>query len=122
MGILRIVLCISLLVLGACTDRSKDVIGEVDLGLPYAIKLVWDIPVQREDGSYLAMHEISAYTIQYGTDKDNLDVTVSVPEAGTTSLLIEGLVTYPMYFKINTVDSDGLHGRYSDVIIIADED
>ena len=111
--------CISLIIvvlLAGCTSRTESIPEKVHDSTASSIELTWDIPVEREDGSYLAMHEISAYTIKYSSDKDNLSSTLSVPEATVTSLVVKGILTYPMYFKINTVDSDGLHGRYSDVI------
>jgi len=77
-----------------------------------SVKLAWDTPLKREDGTDLELYEINGYVVVYGTDTSNLDQQVNVNGA-ETSVLIESLVEGTYYFSIATVDSEGVQGAYS---------
>lgn len=78
-----------------------------------SVELSWDIPVAREDGSYLALGEIGSYVIKYGTDTNNLNLTMEVDVNSAESVVIEELDAGTYYFAIATIDSDGTQGAYS---------
>jgi len=78
-----------------------------------SVQLNWDIPVSREDGSYLALGEIDSYEINYGTDASNLNLTKEVDVNSAKSIVIDDLVPGTYYFAIATIDSDGVHGAFS---------
>ena len=78
-----------------------------------SVELSWDIPLEREDGSALALYEINGYVISYGTTSGSLDALVTVTGYGETTALIEDLTPNTYYFAIATVDSDGQQGAFS---------
>jgi len=80
------------------------------------IFLNWDIPLEREDGSPLALYEINSYQIAYGPSATQLDVSVTVTGASVTEYTFSSLAVGVYYFAIATIDSDGVRGRYSDVV------
>jgi len=81
------------------------------------VLLSWDIPTEREDGTSLELYEISGYTIAYGVSETDLALEVSVV-GNVTSYSLEDLQLGTYYFAIATVDSDGVRGRFSDVIAV----
>lgn len=80
------------------------------------VALSWDIPLEREDGSDLSLYEINGYTIVYGASENQLDTSVSIVGGQQTSYTLRDLQAGAYFFAIATVDSDGLQGRYSDVV------
>lgn len=83
------------------------------------VSLSWDIPLEREDGSSLSLFEIDGYTIVYGMSADQLNSTVRVVGGQQTSHTLNDLEEGTYFFSIATIDSDGVQGRYSDVVQIA---
>ncbi len=82
------------------------------------IELSWSVPDQREDGSYLSLNEISGYVIVWGSASGDLRQQRQVSGASVRSTLISGLTVGPHYFRIATVDSRGVQGRFSPEISV----
>lgn len=80
------------------------------------ISLSWEIPLEREDGSPLALYEIDGYKIAYGTVASQLESSVSVTGAAVTEYTFSSLLAGVYYFAISTIDSDGVQGRYSEAV------
>ncbi len=81
-----------------------------------SIRLSWDIPTEREDGSALELYEIDGYVIAYGTSSGNLTETISLIGGGETEATIADLLAGTYYFAIATVDSDSVQGAFSSEI------
>lgn len=81
-----------------------------------AIRLTWDIPTSREDGTRLDLTEISGYFIAFGTSVSGLNQNVFVSGATNISHELIGLEPGTYFFQIATVDSDGFQGAFSAVI------
>ncbi len=71
----------------------------------------WLPPLQRVDGS--ALTNLAGYRIRYGTSPASMDRVVPVNSAGTTSVVIEGLVPGKWYFAVIAVDAAGLESAPS---------
>lgn len=80
------------------------------------VQLTWGTPTEREDGTPLAAEEIGSYVIEYGQEETSLGQSVTV-EGTLNTTDINGLPNgTTQYFRIATVDSDGLRGEFSDTI------
>jgi len=82
------------------------------------LRLSWNIPTQREDGSPLELYEIGGYRIEYGTQSDSLDGTVIISDAATTETELQGLNPGTLFLRIATIDAEGVTGRFSETISI----
>jgi hypothetical protein len=100
------------------TETASSLTALLTVNLAADLNLSWDIPTQRENGDTLSLIEISGYIVQYGTEYGNYTSTVEVHGGSTTALLVEGLLPETYYFRIATIDSDGLTGAFSDPITI----
>ncbi len=75
------------------------------------ITLSWNVPVQREDNSTLALDEIEKHTIYFGTTSGQYTNQAST---NSDAHIITGLLvgtTY--YFVITTTDTDGRESQHS---------
>lgn len=76
------------------------------------IELTWDTPLLREDGSILALNEISHYVVEISTGVGN-NRYIDVPKSNSIRLKLN-IGTY--FFRIATVDSALLMGAFSQQI------
>ncbi|MCR9188544.1 MAG: PA14 domain-containing protein [Alteromonadaceae bacterium] len=76
--------------------------------------LTWTAPLTRVDGSSIPLSEIDSYEIAYGTSPKNLDNSMMV-DGAETSTEITGLAAGTWYFSIRVIDTNGLASEYSDV-------
>lgn len=81
-----------------------------------ALRLTWDIPNEREDGSLLDVSEIASYQIEYGYDSTRLDRRVTVSGGNSVSYTLSNLSSGRLYLRIATTDTDGLTGQFSGLI------
>lgn len=88
----------------------------LDIETLASVELSWDIPTQRENGQALSLNEIQGYRIQYGSLPYSLDNNLQVNGATNTQLTVPDLLAGTYYFRIATIDSDGLTGAYSSAI------
>ena len=101
---------------GSVMSSSATVSVAAPVVVLHDLALSWDIPLEREDGSSLALYEINGYAIAYGQSASQLDNTVSVVGGQQTAHTLNDLAAGTYYFAIATIDSDGVQGRYSDAI------
>ncbi len=74
----------------------------------------WTAPTQNTDGSPLT--DLAGYTIYYGTSSGNLNNSINVNSAATTSYTVSGLATgATYYFAVSAVNSSGVSSSLSDV-------
>lgn len=76
------------------------------------VVLTWDHPTEREDSTPLALNEISHYVIEVSKDGSIRTFAVAKSLSHTMKKLRSG--TYQ--FRIATVDTDGLQGRFSEMV------
>lgn len=72
------------------------------------VKLAWEAPVARSDGTPIAMSEIAGYRIRYGTSPGSYGSSVTVSDAYSTSYTLGSLTrgkTY--YFVVTALDVQG---------------
>jgi hypothetical protein len=84
----------------AATDKSIDV--------------TWTAPTANTNGS--ALTDLAGYTIYYGTSPTALTQSVSIPNAGATDHVVQGLSGGTWYFAVKAYTSAGLQSSYSAII------
>ena len=89
-----------------------------DPALINSVKLSWDIPTTRSDGSSLNLTEIDRYKIYYGTNAVDLSSVAEVIDATKTQYVILDLPSGINYFSISTVTTDGMEGSGSEVLSV----
>ena len=77
------------------------------------ITLSWTTPTEREDNTPLAVIEISAYKIYYGTTSGQYNNSITIDNNQATSTLFENFATGTYYFAITTIDTDGRESQQS---------
>jgi len=77
------------------------------------ITLSWTTPTEREDNTPLAIIEISAYKIYYGTTSGQYNNNITINNNQATSTLFENFATGTYYFAITTIDTDGRESQQS---------
>jgi hypothetical protein len=76
--------------------------------------VTWTAPTANTNGS--ALTDLAGYTIYYGTSPTALKQSVSVPNAGATDHLVQGLSGGTWYFAVKAYTSAGLESSYSVII------
>ena len=76
--------------------------------------MTWSPPTANTNGS--ALTDLAGYTIYYGTSPTTLSKSVSVPNAGATDHVVQGLSGGTWYFAVRAYTSAGLESSYSTVI------
>ncbi len=71
----------------------------------------WVAPTQNVDGS--ALTNLAGYRVRYGLSVGRLAKTAGVPNAGTTSIRIEGLTAGTWYFTVAAYTNVGVEGAQS---------
>jgi len=80
-------------------------------------ELKWTIPEKRQDGTDLLAEDVAGYVLSYGTQPDALMAEVIINGADERTYTFEDLdseKTY--YFKIATVDINGIQGEFSELV------
>lgn len=101
---------------GLSTARSLSALLVVKPKPLASLRLTWDIPKEREDGSQLATSEIASYQIEYGYDSTRLDRRVTVSGGNSVSYTLNNLSSGRLFLRIATTDTDGLTGQFSGLI------
>jgi hypothetical protein len=73
----------------------------------------WTPPTENSDGT--SLQNLAGYRIYYGTSSTNLDKSVNVPTAGTTSYMVENLTPATWYFTVKAYTSSGTESDASNV-------
>lgn len=76
--------------------------------------MTWTAPTANTNGS--ALTDLAGYTIYYGTSPATLTQSVSVPNAGATDHVVQGLAGGTWYFAVRAYTTAGLESSYSTVI------
>jgi hypothetical protein len=76
--------------------------------------VTWTAPTANTNGS--ALTDLAGYTIYYGTSPTALKQSVSVPNAGATDHVVQGLSGGTWYFAVRAYTSAGLQSSYSAII------
>ena len=84
---------------------SITVVGNVGKGVA---SLRWELPPSKVDGSPL--NDLAGYRILYGRRSDDLDHSVFIGDASTTSYEINSLGEGVWYFAVSAINASGLEG------------
>jgi hypothetical protein len=76
-----------------------------------SVTLQWTAPTSNTDGT--ALTDLAGYTVAYGNASRQYQTTVRLPDAGATSLVLEGLAPGTWYFSIRSFNNTGLESDYS---------
>lgn len=79
------------------------------------VRLTWQAPETRSDGSALLSSEIAGYSISYGQNASAEGDVVEVT-GEESSATIQGLATGTWYFKLRVIDANGLVSGWSPVV------
>lgn len=84
---------------------SITVVGNVGKGVA---SLRWELPPSKVDGSPL--NDLAGYRILYGRQSHDLDQSVFISDAATTSWEIDSLDEGVWYFAVSAINASGLEG------------
>lgn len=84
---------------------SITVVGSLGKGVA---SLRWELPPSKVDGSPL--NDLAGYRIVYGRRSDDLDHSVFIGDASTTSYEIDSLGEGVWYFAVSAINASGLEG------------
>lgn len=76
-----------------------------------SVTLNWTAPTSNTDGT--ALTNLAGYTLFYGNASRQYQASVRVPDAGATSVVLEGLAPGTWYFSIRSFNNTGLESDYS---------
>lgn len=95
-------------------DDGQEIASEME----NAALLMWQAPVQRENGDSLKDGEIAHFVVSWGQDPENLDQTETVECASCQDMehTIEELDEGDWYFSVQTVDTEGNVSRRADPV------
>ena len=79
-----------------------------------SVDVTWSAPTANTNGS--ALTNLAGYTIHYGTSATSLSKSVSVPSAGATDYVVQGLTGGTWYFAVTAYTNTGLQSSYSSVV------
>jgi hypothetical protein len=82
------------------------------------LALSWGMPSERENGETLLPSEIYGYVIEYGYDTNNLRDRTQITGAAITNHTLTELRRGVLHLRIATIDSDGVTGRFSDILSV----
>jgi len=68
-------------------------------------ELSWEAPSTNQDGSTLT--DLAGYVIHYGTNRNNLNQTININNAGLTTYIIDDLPAATYFFAITARDNNG---------------
>ncbi|MBU6955104.1 immunoglobulin domain-containing protein [Hahella sp. HN01] len=96
---------------GSVVSNSAQVTVFVDR----TANMFWQPPTTREDGSALALEDISGYRIYVTNDAGSLEATYNVP-AGQYYHYFDNLETGTHYFTITAIDTSGTESDFSNLM------
>ncbi len=95
----------------ASLDPFTITVGEIALG---SATLSWNPPTHNADGS--SLDDLAGYKIYYGTDAAVLGRIIRIDNPGLTRYVIENLPPDTWYFKMTSVNSDGVESDRTSVV------
>ena len=98
---------------GAITSRSISINRES--GLIGSANLSWAAPTARTDGS--ALTNLAGYKIYYGRISGIYDYQIDINNPGTSTYLVENLMSGDWYFALAAYDSQGLESDRSNEVL-----
>ena len=98
---------------GGGTDQPVVIPPVDDGGL-----LNWTAPSEREDGTALALSEISGYRIYYGAVTGVYQEQIDVNDLTATQAELTGVPPGTYYVVVTTIDTDGRESAYSSEVIV----
>ena len=75
--------------------------------------LTWNPPTQNSDGS--ALNNLAGYRVYWGTQQGNYPNSVTVPNPGLASYVVDQLTPAQWYFVVTAYSSNGVESGYSNV-------
>jgi hypothetical protein len=76
-----------------------------------SVTLTWTAPTQNTDGS--ALNDLGGYKVYYGTTSHQYSTTLTVPGAGASSVVIQGLTAGTWYFSVKSYTTTGVESDFS---------
>lgn len=76
----------------------------------------WEAPTQRVSNKPILPEEVAGYFLHYGTNKDNLNVRLKLPDRNIREYTINGLAPGTYYFCVSAYDTDGTEGPKSNLV------
>ncbi|WLQ11634.1 immunoglobulin domain-containing protein [Hahella aquimaris] len=89
--------------------------AQVTVFVDRTANMFWQPPTTREDGSALALEDISGYRIYVTNDAGSLEATYDVP-AGQYYHYFDNLETGTHYFTITAIDTSGMESDFSELM------
>jgi hypothetical protein len=80
--------------------------------------LSWVAPAEREDGSPLALSEISGYRIYYGTESGVYLGQIYINDGSALQAQLSGIPSGTYFAVVTTVDTDGRESGYSSEVMV----
>jgi hypothetical protein len=78
----------------------------------------WVAPAEREDGTPLALSEISGYRIYYGTKSGVYQGQIYIDDGSATQKQLSGIPSGAYYAVVTTIDTEGRESQYSSEIVV----
>jgi Putative Ig domain len=78
------------------------------------VTIDWIPPTENADGTALA--NLAGYHVHYGTSPSSLTQTVSIPNPGLTSYVVDNLQSGTWYFAMTSYTSSGTESPFSGVV------
>jgi len=82
----------------------------------HGVALSWIAPVEREDGTPIAMAEIAGYRVYYGTSEGSYTNGVDIEDSNTMQAELNNLASGTYYIVVTTYDMDGRESAFSRVV------
>lgn len=82
----------------------------------FSATLTWDIPTHNNDGS--ALDNLSAFRVIYGQSQADMDKSIVVSNPGISSYVVDGLAPGTYFFKVRTVNAQGVESSDSNIASI----
>ena len=117
---IRGTICITaaLLTLCACSRQTQTPVDTVQPSLSLrgtgTATLTWDRPRRNGDGS--AIVNLAGYSIYYGTEPTNLNVTVRISDPYVTTYTVDSLGPGTYYFRIEAFTAEGVRSSASPTV------
>ncbi len=80
----------------------------------FSVTLSWQAPTERADGSPLT--DLAGFRIYYGSEREDLDVVVTLDNPGLSRYVVENLTAGTWYFSMTAYDAAGLQSSPSPTV------